>query len=56
MSAAVDPTHGPGAGGADDGDRPDLAHVRRMWADDRASAGLGMELLAARHRPRPRAA
>ena len=34
-----------GGSGVLDGDRPDLAHVRRMWADDRASAGLGMELL-----------
>ncbi|GGK56884.1 hotdog fold thioesterase [Ornithinimicrobium pekingense] len=24
---------------------PDLTHVRRMWADDRASAALGIELL-----------
>jgi acyl-CoA thioesterase len=30
-----------GAEGADG----DLTHVRRMWADDRASAGLGMELV-----------
>ena len=27
--------------GAADG--PDLTHVRRMWADDRASRGLGMQ-------------
>jgi acyl-CoA thioesterase len=24
---------------------PDLTHVRRMWADDRASAALGIEVL-----------
>lgn len=24
---------------------PDLSHVRRMWADDHASRGLGIELL-----------
>lgn len=35
----------------DASDAPDLDHVRRMWADDRASAHLGMELvtLAADH-------
>ncbi len=27
----------------DQPDLPDLAHVRRMWADDRASAHLGMK-------------
>lgn len=27
------------------GDGPDLTHVRGMWADDRASAALGIELL-----------
>lgn len=26
-------------------DGPDLSHVRRMWADDKASAALGIELL-----------
>jgi acyl-CoA thioesterase len=26
-------------------EEPDLAHVRRMWDDDRASAQLGMEAL-----------
>lgn len=26
-----------------DAAEPDLAHVRRMWADDRASAALGMD-------------
>lgn len=25
---------------------PDLTHVRRMWAEDRASAALGIEVLA----------
>jgi acyl-CoA thioesterase len=44
MSAAADPTHGADRDVVDK-DRPDLAHVRRMWADDQASAGLGMELL-----------
>ena len=28
-----------------DGTVPDLTHVRTMWADDRASAALGIELL-----------
>jgi acyl-CoA thioesterase len=28
-----------------DGGHPDLTHVRTMWADDRASAALGIELL-----------
>lgn len=28
---------------ADDAPEPDLTHVRAMWADDRASRGLGME-------------
>ncbi len=27
----------------------DLGHVRAMWADDRASAGLGIECLDVRH-------
>ena len=31
--------------GTTDGADGDLTHVRRMWADDRASAGLGMELV-----------
>jgi acyl-CoA thioesterase len=26
-------------------DEPDLTHVQRMWADDRASRALGMEVL-----------
>ncbi|WP_238146865.1 hydroxyphenylacetyl-CoA thioesterase PaaI [Ornithinimicrobium murale] len=28
---------------------PDLTHVRAMWADDRASAGLGIECLEVTH-------
>ncbi|WP_289019050.1 hydroxyphenylacetyl-CoA thioesterase PaaI [uncultured Ornithinimicrobium sp.] len=31
--------------GTDPSAPPDLAHVRRMWAQDRASAHLGIELL-----------
>jgi hypothetical protein len=42
MSAAVDPSHHPDGG---DDDRPDLAHVRRMWADDRVPAWLGRGIL-----------
>jgi acyl-CoA thioesterase len=47
MSAAADPAQGPATDPAADpaAERPDLTHVRRMWADDQASAGLGMELL-----------
>lgn len=30
---------------AEDGSEPDLTHVRRMWAQDRASAALGIEIL-----------
>ena len=48
--ATPDPTYGTAV------TRRDLTHVRRMWADDRASAGLGMELVAPRHRPRAGAA
>lgn len=36
----------PGAApGLDAQPEPDLTHVRTMWADDRASAALGIELL-----------
>jgi acyl-CoA thioesterase len=55
MSPATEQTRVPaGPGTADtgtagtesaDGGDVDLTHVRRMWADDRASAGLGMELV-----------
>jgi acyl-CoA thioesterase len=40
-------TAGTGTAGTEsaDGGDVDLTHVRRMWADDRASAGLGMELV-----------
>ena len=34
-----------GSGATAAGDEPDLSHVRAMWSDDQASAGLGIELL-----------
>ena len=45
MSPAAEPARVPADTGTTDGGEVDLTHVRRMWADDRASAGLGMELV-----------